>query len=218
MNIESLSEYIIFEDEHIIVVNKTAGILSQPGINDDISLQQLIEARLKHSVFIINRIDWPASGLIIYAKSKYDASAMTSILAHGLTKKTYIVITENKPDPSEGILENKLKKKGNKTYISADNEAGKIAVLKYKYLKNSTNYHFIEVELVTGRFHQIRAQLANIGCPVMGDVKYGARRSNKDRSIGLHSWKLEFIHPYNKNFMTLTAELPDVNIWKSFTS
>lgn len=218
MNIENLSEYIIYEDDHFICINKKAGLLSQPGKSNDVSLQKLLESVYNCTIFLINRLDRPVSGLCLFAKTRRYAGIMSSVHGNERTKKTYLAITENKPDPPDGKLENYLIKKGNKTCVVEDLAAGKKSVLKYKYLKSSENYFFIEIELLTGRFHQIRAQLSNIKCFIKGDVKYGARRSNADRSIGLHAWKLEFIHPVSFNKILLEAPLPEDNIWKSFSA
>ena len=214
MNLKNLKDYIVYEDQYFICINKKAGVLSQPGKNEDISVQKLLEVKLKHDVFILNRLDRPVSGLILFAKSKRSAARFSSALSKNTTRKTYSAIVEQMPEKPEGILEDQLNKKLNKSYISSDPEKGKTAVLTYKYICSSTNYHFLLIELKTGRFHQIRAQLANIGCTVKGDVKYGARRSNKDKSIDLHAYALEFLHPYNHEIMCLKADFPEGSIWE----
>lgn len=215
MNTKNLKEFIVFEDQHIICINKKAGVLSQPGKNEDISVQKLLEIKLKHDVFILNRLDRPVSGLILFAKSKRAAAKFSAALSNPETKKTYYAIVEQKPELSEGVLENTLNKKDNKSYISSDPVKGKTARLEYTLIGSGTNYHFLKIILHTGRFHQIRSQMANIGCHIKGDVKYGARRSNKDKSIGLHAYELDFKHPVKKEMLNLKANFPEDNLWES---
>lgn len=207
----NLKELIIYQDQYVIAINKPVGVLSQSDTSDSKSIKEDIESYLKHEVFILNRIDRPVSGIVIFAKSKKSASIFTEVLKKA--QKKYIAITENKPQDNSGILENILQKKGNKSFVINDIEKGQIARLKYDYLGQSIKYHYLRIILETGRFHQIRSQLAHISCPIMGDVKYGARRGLKDRSIGLHAYEIRFYHPFLYQEILINAELPTKNIW-----
>lgn len=204
---------ILYEDEHIVAVSKAGGILSQPGKNSDISIKDILENKYGQKLFIITRLDRPASGLMLFAKNPKSAALFSETLSSGETTKTYVAILEKKPEPESGILENKLFKKGSKSYISANPAMGKKAILNYKYLASSTNYHYVKIILKTGRFHQIRTQMANIGCPVLHDVKYGARRANKEKTIWLHSLRIEIKHPVLKNMLKIEAGFPDSILW-----
>jgi len=207
----TLKELIIYQDQYIIAINKPVGVLSQSDTSDSRSIKEDIESHLKHEVFILNRIDRPVSGIVIFAKSKKSASKFSDVLKKA--QKKYIAITENKPPDNSGILENILQKKGNKAFVINDIEKGQIARLKYNYLGQSIKYHYMSIMLETGRFHQIRTQLANIACPIMGDVKYGARRGLKDRSIGLHAFEVRFYHPFLYQEILINADLPNKKIW-----
>jgi 23S rRNA pseudouridine1911/1915/1917 synthase len=210
--INILKNLIIYQDQYIIVVNKPVGVLSQSDTKDSKSIKEEIESYLKHEAFIINRIDRPVSGIVIFAKSKKSASKFTDVLKK--SQKKYIAIVENKPLHDSATLENILQKRGNKAYIIDDIEKGQIARLKYEYLGKSIKYHYLSIMLETGRFHQIRAQMSHISCPIMGDVKYGARRGLKDRSIGLHAYEIGFFHPFLNKDILIKAELPSKNIWE----
>jgi 23S rRNA pseudouridine1911/1915/1917 synthase len=207
----SLKELIIYQDQYIIAINKPVGVLSQSDISDSKSIKEEIESYLQHEVFILNRIDRPVSGIVTFAKSKKSASKFTEVFKKA--QKKYIAIVENKPPENSGILENVLQKKGNKAYLINDIESGQLARLKYEYLGQSIKYHYLSIILETGRFHQIRAQLASISCRIMGDVKYGARRGLKDRSIGLHALEILFFHPFLLKELRITADFPAKNIW-----
>jgi len=203
---------IVFEDEYIIAVNKAGGFLSQPGNNSDISLKDILELKYGKELFILTRLDRPVSGLILFAKNPVSAALFSNALASG--EKTYVAILEKKPEPDSGTLQDNLIKSGTKSYISNDPATGKKAALEYKYLASSTNYHYVKIRLKTGRYHQIRVQMANIGCPVLHDVKYGARRSNKEKTIGLHSLRISVYHPVRKEMITLEAGFPHSILWE----
>jgi 23S rRNA pseudouridine1911/1915/1917 synthase len=202
---------IVFEDEYIIAVNKAGGVLSQPGKNSDISIKDILELKYGKELFILTRLDRPVSGLLLLAKNPAAAALFSNALAGG--EKTYVAILEEKPQPESGILEDMLIKSGTKSHISRHPSEGKKAVLEYKYLASSTNYHYVKIRIKTGRYHQIRVQMANIGCPVLHDVKYGARRSNKEKTIGLHSLRIVVNHPVRKELITIEAGFPDSTLW-----
>ena len=207
----------IYEDNHIIIVNKEAGEIVQGDKTGDTPLSEIIKAYLKEkydkpgNVFcgVVHRIDRPVSGIVIFAKTSKALSRLNDMLRKNEIHKTYWALVEGKPEKSEGRLEDWLVSDGriNKTFIS--NEGAKDAkrsVLEYKTIKQGDNYTILEVVLHTGRKHQIRAQLANMGNPIKGDLKYGARRSNKDGSISLQAKKIAFVHPVSKQEINLEIE------------
>ncbi len=205
---------IVFENDDIICINKRAGVPSQADLTGDISVFNKVENHLKHKPFLLNRIDRPVSGLILFAKTKEMAKLYSKFLTDKATVKTYYAIVENKPVLLENILENILIKKAKKTYISKNPNIGKKALLSYKYIGSGDRYHYLKIKLITGRFHQIRAQLAHIGCQIKGDVKYGARRANKNRSICLHAYNIEIKTPSEKSLLKITADFPDTILWR----
>ncbi len=205
---------ILYEDEWIICVNKPSGIPVQPDKTNDFSLFDDVGKYLRFKPFLINRIDRPVSGIVIFAKTKNSAKYFSEIIQNEGTSKTYFAITENKLKNNKGTLEDYLFKKNNKSYISKDKTTGKKAILNYEFAGKSINYFYYKITIKTGRFHQIRAQLANRSCYIKGDVKYGAKRAEKDRSICLHAFELSFHHPYLNKRITIKADFPDKNIWK----
>ncbi|HHH54494.1 MAG TPA: RluA family pseudouridine synthase [Bacteroidetes bacterium] len=206
---------VLYNDKWIICVKKPSGIPVQPDKTKDISLLDKIEKYIKFKPYLINRIDRPASGIVIFAKNKNAARSFSKVIQAPITTKIYYAITENRLPEEKGRLEDYLIKRNNKAYITEDTKKGKKAILEYELIGTGTNYSFYKIILQTGRFHQIRAQLANKGCFIKGDVKYGARRSNKDRSIDLLAFSLTFYHPFKKSHITVQSSLPDNNIWKS---
>ncbi len=204
-----MKEYILYHDHHILVANKPAGMSSQPTKSEEKSLKDLLEIYCKHTLYVINRIDTPVSGVIIFAKNKTAAHNLSEqFQKKTITKKYLAVVTPM--DSEEGELINYLLKVKNKSQVvtESDNSA-KEAKLTYKTVARSDKYQVLEVTPLTGRFHQIRAQLANAGAFIKGDVKYGARRSNKDRSIHLHSHQVIFMHPTKNEEQKYTAPLPE---------
>ena len=217
---------IVYEDNHIIVVNKHSGEIVQGDKTGDKPLVETVKEYLKEkyakpgNVFlgIPHRLDRPVSGLVIFAKTSKALSRLSTMFRDGEVHKTYWAITKNTPVPSEGTLTNWLTRneKQNKSY-AYDHEVpnAKKAILKYKTLTRSQNYTLLEINLLTGRHHQIRCQLGHIGCPIKGDLKYGAQRSNADGSISLLSHYVDFIHPVSKEHISLTSPLPEDNLWKA---
>ena len=205
---------IVFENGDIICINKRAGVPSQADLTGDISTFDKVKKHLNYEPFLLNRIDRPVSGLILFAKTKEMAMLYSKFLSDKATIKTYYAIVKNKPVLHENTLENTLMKKGTKTYISKNPKIGKKAVLSYKYIGSGDRYHYLKIKLITGRFHQIRAQLAHIGCEIKGDVKYGARRANKDRSICLHAYGIEIKTSVEKKILSIKADFPDTALWR----
>ena len=200
---------IIYEDNHLIIINKAPGELSQSDKTKDISLVDELKNYLKVKynkqgnayLGLINRLDRPTSGLLIFAKTSKSLTRMNELQKNRKIKKTNYAITEKLPKKNSNQLTNFLKKNQtkNKSFVvDESNTKSKKAVLNYNIIRKLENYFLLEIILETGRHHQIRCQLSHIGFPIKGDVKYGAKRPNKDRSISLHSNKIEFIHPVTK--------------------
>ena len=214
----------IYEDNHIIIVNKDPGEIVQGDKTGDTPLSEIIKQYLKEkynkpgNVFcgVVHRIDRPVSGIVIFAKTSKALSRLNEMLRKNEIHKTYWALVEGKPEKKEGILENYLVSDGriNKTFISNEkNPEAKKSVLEYKTVKDGERYSILEIVLHTGRKHQIRAQLANTGHPIKGDLKYGAKRSNRNGGISLQSAKIEFIHPVSKLPLVFEAEpLPEFTL------
>ena len=219
---------ILYEDNHLLVVNKKAGQLVQADTSGDLALEDEIKAFIKvrdnkpGNVFlgVVHRIDRPLSGVILFAKSKKALVRMNEMMKKRELEKHYWAITENRPAELEALLVHQLMRDGktNKSFVVATPRGNsKEARLRYKVLNISDRYTLLDVELMTGRHHQIRCQLSKIGCPIRGDLKYGAKRSMPDGSISLHSRSLTFTHPVRNESMTIVAPVPkDDNLWKYF--
>lgn len=218
---------VVYEDNHIIVVNKTASEIVQGDKTGDTPLSETVKQYLKEkynkpgNVFlgVTHRLDRPVSGLVVFAKTSKALSRLNDMFRNGEVKKTYWAIVKNRPQELEGELTNWLvrNEKQNKSY-AYDKEVkdSKKAVLCYKTIGHSQNYHLLEVDLKTGRHHQIRCQLAKMGCPIKGDLKYGSPRSNPDGSICLHARRIAFIHPVSKESIEIEAPVPNGNLWNGF--
>lgn len=219
---------ILFEDNHVIVINKKASEIVQGDKTGDETLPDKIKAYLKEkyqkpgNVFcgVVHRLDRPTSGAVVFARTSKALERLNKQFREKETNKIYWAIVENKGEIISGSLEHFLKKneKQNKSYASkVESPGSKKAVLHYQKIASSDNYHLLEVSLETGRHHQIRCQLSTIGFPIRGDVKYGAKRPNKDASISLHARSIEFIHPTNKEVVKLTAPVPKDELWEFFS-
>ena len=218
---------VVYEDNHIIVVNKTASEIVQADKTGDTPLSETVKQYLKEkyqkpgNVFlgVTHRLDRPVSGLVIFAKTSKALTRLNEMFRAGEVKKTYWAVVKNAPKESEGELVHFLvrNEKQNKSY-AYDKEVpnSKKAVLDYRLIGRSENYYLLEVDLKTGRHHQIRCQLAKMGCPIKGDLKYGSPRSNPDGSICLHARRVRFVHPVSKKLIELKAPLPEGNLWKGF--
>ena len=216
---------ILFEDNHLLIINKRPGELSQLDKTGDNSVLEKYKLYLKKkhnkkgNVFLglVNRLDRPTSGVLILAKTSKALSRMNKMLVERKILKKYIAVVEKKPIRKKNTLINFLKKnqKQNKSYIVDEtNKDSKKAILHYTTLKELDNYSLLEISLETGRHHQIRVQLSYIGCSIKGDLKYGSKRSNSDKSICLHANEISFIHPVSKNEIKIKANTPQNNIWK----
>ena len=218
---------ILYEDNHLLVVNKRCGDLVQPDPSGESALENEIKAFIKArdgkpgEVFlgVVHRIDRPVSGAIIFAKTSKALSRMTLKIKEREFRKTYLAIVKNKPPHEAGELSDYMVKNEtqNKSYIvSSSTKGAKLAQLRYRLIGASDSYYLLEVELITGRHHQIRAQLAHMGCPIKGDLKYGFPRSNPDASISLHAYKLQFEHPTLKSLIEIKAPTPGGMPWDAF--
>lgn len=224
----SLEEQILYEDNHLLALNKRCGQIVQGDKTGDVPLPDLIKAFLKErdskpgNVFcgVIHRLDRPVSGVVLFAKTSKALSRMNESVKDREMRKTYWALCKEAPLHTEGHLEDWLlrNEKQNKSFVvKAGTEGSKLAKLDYRLIGVSNGgYHLIEIDLLTGRHHQIRAQLANIGCHIKGDLKYGAERSNTDGGISLHARSISFVHPVRKEQTTIVAPPPDEPIWKDF--
>jgi len=211
------------------VVNKACSEIVQGDKTGDIPLSEKVREYLKDkyqkpgNVFcgVTHRLDRPVSGIVLFAKTSKALERLNEMFKNGQVHKTYWAIVKNLPQPAEGELVHWIvrNEKQNKSY-AYDKEVkdSKKAILEYRTIGHSDNYFLLEVNLKTGRHHQIRCQLSHIGCPIKGDLKYGAQRSNSDGSICLHARKISFIHPVSKELIELEAPVPETPLWKSFIS
>lgn len=218
---------VLYEDNHIIIVNKSSGEIVQGDKTGDEPLSESVKAWIKEkhqkpgNVFlgVVHRLDRPVSGLVVFAKTSKALSRLNEMFRVGNVHKTYWAIVKNRPKELEATLTHWIvrNEKQNKSYAH-DREVknSKRAELHYKVIGASERYTLVEVHLMTGRHHQIRCQLSKIGCPIKGDLKYGADRSNPDGSISLLSRHVEFVHPVSKEKITATAPLPNDPLWKVF--
>lgn len=218
---------VLYEDNHIIIVNKTASEIVQGDKTGDTPLSEIVKQYLKEkyqkpgNVFIgvTHRLDRPVSGLVVFAKTSKALGRLNEMFRVGEVKKTYWAIVKNMPPEPEGELVHYLvrNEKQNKSYAYDSEKPGsKKAILHYRLIGRSDNYCLLEVDLKTGRHHQIRCQLAKMGCPIRGDLKYGFSRSNPDGSICLHARRVRFVHPVSKELIEVVAPVPDSNLWHAF--
>ncbi|GHT49948.1 RNA pseudouridine synthase [Bacteroidia bacterium] len=219
---------VIYEDNHLIAVNKTCSEIVQGDKTGDSPLSETVQQWLKEkynkpgNVFIgvTHRLDRPVSGLVLFAKTSKALTRMNEMFREGKIKKTYWAIVKNRPSQDEGEWVHYLvrNEKQNKSYAYDTEKPGsKKAVLSYQLIARSDRYFLLEIDLKTGRHHQIRCQLAKMGCPVKGDLKYGFDRSNPDGGISLHARRVRFIHPVSLEEMEIIAPLPEQDkLWKAF--
>jgi 23S rRNA pseudouridine1911/1915/1917 synthase len=219
---------ILYEDNHIIAINKKVSDIVQGDKTGDISLDIRIKEYLKERynkpgqafIGVVHRIDRPVSGVVLFAKTSKALTRLNMLLNERKIQKTYWAIVKNKPTPNSDKLVNYLVRNEQKNKSFAyDKEVphSKMAILNYSLLVSSINYHLLEIDLETGRHHQIRCQLAKINCPIKGDLKYGFARSNPDGGISLHARKISFIHPIKDDENTITANPPHESLWNEFS-
>lgn len=219
---------VVYEDNHIIVVYKESGEIVQGDKTGDTPLSDIVKDYIKEkyqkpgNVFlgVVHRLDRPVSGLVVFARTSKALSRLNEMFRTGDVHKTYWAITKEQPAELEGRLEHWLvrNEKQNKSYAYTREKPGaKKAILEYKVIGRTDNYNLLEVRLLTGRHHQIRCQLAAMGCPIKGDLKYGARRSNPDGSISLLSRRVQFVHPVSKQLIDIVTPVPDDNLWQDIS-
>lgn len=211
-----IGDSVLYKNNQLIAFNKPVMLPVQPDKTGDKSLLDLGEMYCRSKLHLIHRLDRPAGGVVLFAKTTSALVALHEQFRNREVEKTYIAAVQQAPPKDEDTLEHYLIKNGrtNRTAITpADTPGAQSASLHYRRIGSSERYHFLEIQLLSGRHHQIRAQLAAIGCPIKGDVKYGFRRSNPGGGIHLHAWKLGFLHPVSREKVLLTAPFPDDPVW-----
>ena len=227
INEQSVASRVLYEDNHVIIVNKLPCEIVQSDKSGDNPLEEKVKSYIKEKyqkpgkVFlgVVHRLDRPVSGALLFARTSKALTRLNAMLQEHLINKTYWAVVGEKPLDEEGTLKHYLVRNEtkNKSYVNAEPTAkSKEAILDYKLIKASDKYYLLEILLHTGRHHQIRAQLASIGSPIKGDLKYGYARSNKDASIHLHAISLSFIHPVSNELISVTAQPPDDVLWNYF--
>jgi 23S rRNA pseudouridine1911/1915/1917 synthase len=222
-----LEENILYEDNHIIIVNKLPSQIVQGDKTGDKPLSDLVKEYIKvkykksGEVFlgVVHRLDRPVSGAVIFARTSKSLTRLNNLIKNREIQKTYWAVVKNHPSREENTLVNYLRRDEakNKSFIAAaETKSAQMASLSYKLIGASDNYYLLEIDLQTGRHHQIRAQLAGIGCPIKGDLKYGYPRSNSDGSIHLHARKLNFVHPVTLQPLEIIANTPNDAVWNCF--
>ena len=217
---------VVYEDNHIIIVYKESGEIVQGDKTGDTPLAETVKAYIKEkyakpgAVFlgVVHRLDRPVCGLVVFARTSKALSRLNDMFRKGEVHKTYWALVQNHPALPEGTLEHWLTRneKQNKSYAYPREVPGsKKAILKYRLIGQSERYFLLEINLLTGRHHQIRCQLSAMGCPIKGDLKYGSKRSNADGSISLLSHRIDFIHPVSKEHIVVESPLPVDNIWQN---
>lgn len=220
---------VVYEDNHLIIVLKKSGEIVQGDKTGDTPLSDIVKAYIKEkyakpgNVFIgvVHRLDRPVSGLVVFAKTSKALSRLNKMFSEGQVHKTYWAVVAGCPPKEEDLLEDWLirNEKQNKSYVVKSEQKGaKKARLCYKLLSKTERYSLLEVTLLTGRHHQIRCQLANMGCVIKGDLKYGAKRSNDDGSISLLARKIQFVHPVSKENIELLAPTPQDVLWNALSA
>lgn len=223
----NFAKKVLHEDNHLLVINKQSSDIVQGDKTGDIPLSEEAKLYIKEKynkpgnvyLGVVHRLDRPTSGALIFARTDKALSRLNKMLREQQIKKTYWAIVEKIPAQLSGRLINYLKKnpKNNKSYIVSKNTNGsQEAILNYKHILSSDKYHLLEIDLETGRHHQIRVQLSHIGCVIKGDLKYGAKRNNPDASICLHARNIRFTHPVSKQELKITAPVPSDSLWQYF--
>ncbi|WP_302446727.1 RluA family pseudouridine synthase [Paraprevotella clara] len=218
---------VVYEDNHLIIVNKSSSEIVQGDKTGDKPLAEMVKEYIKQkyhkpgNVFlgVVHRLDRPVSGLVVFARTSKALARLNEMFRTKEVHKTYWAIVGNCPPTEEGELVHWLvrNEKQNKSYAyDKEKPEAKKAILDYKLIGRSERYFLLEVDLKTGRHHQIRCQLAKMGCPIKGDLKYGSPRSNPDGSICLHARRVRFVHPVSKQEIDVTAPVPEGNLWHSF--
>ena len=218
---------ILYEDNHLIIVNKSCGDVVQADTTGDVPLERTVKDYLKKKynkpgeVFlgVVHRIDRPVSGIVLFARTSKAQLRLNNMFQEKLIRKTYWAVVKDLPPDEAGTLTHYIVRntKTNRSYAYTEERFNsKKAVLHYRHIASSDRYHLLEIGLETGRHHQIRCQLAAIGCPIRGDLKYGYPRSNPNGGINLHARRIQFIHPVKNEELDVIAPVPDDSLWKNF--
>jgi 23S rRNA pseudouridine1911/1915/1917 synthase len=227
MDYQGLESRILFEDNHLLVLNKKPGEIVQGDKTGDIPLKDMLKVYLKKKynkpgnvfVGVVHRIDRPVSGAVIFAKTDKALSRISKMIHDRQIRKVYWAIVKTKPVNDCGTLKSYLWKNEDKNksfVVDSSRKGASYAELEYKVIGKSDTYFLLEIELHTGRHHQIRVQLAQIGCPIRGDLKYGYHRTNPDGSLSLHARRIEFMHPVKNEKLVIIAPVPKDNVWTYF--
>ena len=228
MNVSSIDQRILYEDNHLLIINKMPSEIVQGDKTGDQPLSDKLKEYIKYKynkpgeVFlgVVHRIDRPVSGAVIFARTSKSLGRLNDLLKKGQVTKTYWAVVKYPPPQTTGHLKHYLSRNEalNKSFVQDPGETpGQFAEMTYDLIGKSKDYYLLEIHLLTGRHHQIRAQLAHIGCPIKGDLKYGFPRSNPGGSIHLHARKISFIHPVRQGLIEITAPTPDDPVWNYFS-
>jgi len=215
-----VGQMVIHRSNQILAFNKPPGLAIQSKIKPD--LCQLANAYAKRKLFTLHRIDQPASGVVLFGRNQHTTAHISEQFKNGEVERIYLAVVKNRPPKDHDTLRQMLSsnRHRNKAYVASDKQQttrhSQWAKLSYTYLASSDRYHLLRIELNTGKHHQIRAQLAHLGCPIKGDVKYGDRRSNKNRSIHLHAYSIKLRHPVSQEILEIIANLPNDPLWQFF--
>lgn len=214
-----IGDWVLENNHQFIAFNKPAGLAVQPDKTEDMALSQIGAAYTRTALQAIHRLDRPVSGVVLFAKKASAQAALSKQFQEGTIEKVYLAIVAEKPPKDEDNLVNFLLEKGGKinktSVVASDIPGARRAELYYRYLGSSDRYHLLYIKPKTGRKHQIRVQLAEIGCPLRGDTKYGFKRAQPNGIIDLHAWKISFLHPVTKEKTTLVAPLPEQPVWEA---
>ncbi|HEX5112327.1 MAG TPA: RluA family pseudouridine synthase [Saprospiraceae bacterium] len=214
---KKISELILYKDHHLLALNKPAGIPSQQDPTEDTSAHRMAMAYAHRDLYLVHRLDRRVSGVLLLAKTKPDAAHLAKQWESNKVKKIYYAVVPEKTMDQRGQLTHYLKfdsKQNITTTFDEKESGGEEAILHYEIVQHLENFMVMKIDLISGKKHQIRAQLAAIGCPVRGDIKYGSKRTNEDASIDLHAYSLQFQHPTKQQYIKIIAPFPEGGLWE----